>query len=368
MQLKSKPIFLVFIIVLGLTAGLIYLIPTLLYTSPSAVYRYQKTHASDIAIACINLADSQNNFFQNKNQPFPLASAIKIVLLTAYATEVSATHLNPNETITISDLDNFYLPGTDGGAHNEFINSLGANRTKLTLDEVVTGMTTYGSNAAADYLLNRLNKYDFNNLYHQLNLKNTNLPISFLGLYLFLNNHETGMYAEEVLSSEEAVEEQARLANLFKTNKKWREDEIKFVTKSTNAPPIEIQKQFLYTFGINGSVDDISKIFIEVYGDSKLFSNQTQSEIRSHLEWPLSINTNQTKEFTTLASVSGAWPSIFTSAWYSKSKISKPIILVVLYRNIPDVFWNTWLTTFSHQQFETNVLSSANCSLFPQQK
>ncbi|MCX6082428.1 MAG: serine hydrolase [Chloroflexi bacterium] len=366
MQLKTKPIILSLIVIFGITILAFLVTSSVRYTSPTAVFQYIKTHPRDVAIVCLDPSKPQLGYFLNANEPFPLASTYKLVLLSAYANEVALGGLDPKETLPISELEKYYLPGTDGGAHLEFIKSLGTSRTSVNLDEVVDAMSTFGSNAATDYLISRLKKTDFPNLFKRLGLTQTSQPTSFLGLYLFINNHETGLYAEEQLSPEEIRAEQSRLADLFVNDPDWRKTEIEFITKPTNAAPLFVQKQVVSSFGVNGSANDISRILLAVYGNSSVFSSQEQTIMRNHLEWPMRHNPEKTKDFKVLASASGAWPAVLTSAWFAQTQNANARVLVVLYRNIPDDFWNTWISTFSHQQFENQVLSSSDCSLFHQ--
>ena len=364
MQLKTKPIVLSLIVIFGLTLVAFLLTSTLRYTSPGAVIGYLKTHSQDVAIACIDPGNSQNGFTQNADEAYPLAGVFKLVLLSAYADQVAAGQLNAQEIIPLTELEKYYLPGTDGGAHPEFLKSLGADRTTLTLDETVDGMTEYGSNAAADYLAARLKQVDFLALYKRLGLKHTSQPSSFLGLYLFIKNHETGMYAEEDLTAQQQRAEQIRLADLFINDADWRQTEVSFITKPTNAAPQNIQQQVINAYGVQGSALDMAQILLTAYGYNNALSPEAQTIVRKHLEWPAKLHPENTKPFKTLASASGVWPDILTSAWYAQGQNSAPRVLVVLYRNVPDDYWSTWINTFSHEQLETQVLLDKDCSLF----
>jgi hypothetical protein len=261
-------------------------------------------------------------------------------------------------------LERYFLPGTDGGTHPEFIKSLGAGRATLTLDEAVDGMVHYGSNAATDALLARLSAVDFSRFYQRLGLEHTSQPSSFLGLYLFIKNHETGMYAEEELTAPEALDEQARLAGLFINDPAWRTAEVSFISKPTNVAPVNIQKQVLNTYGMSGSARDMARLMQAAYGYNDALTPEAQIIMRQHLEWPARVNPENTKDFKVLASASGAWPGILTSAWYAQPFNAPAHILVVFYREMPDDFWNTWITTFTHQQLETLALTNGDCSLF----
>ncbi|OZC74379.1 serine hydrolase [Rhodococcoides fascians] len=95
----------------------------------------------------------------------PLASAVKVVHLGAYARAVAAGELDPDEQVPLLDWERWYVPGTDGGAHPAALERLGiaSDGTSATdlagtvrLDDIVSAMIQESDNAAPDYLRYRL--------------------------------------------------------------------------------------------------------------------------------------------------------------------------------------------------------------------
>lgn len=87
----------------------------------------------------------------------PLASAVKVVHLAAYARAVAAGDLDPEEQVPVYAWETWYLPGTDGGAHDAALARLGADASStVRLDDIVSAMIINSDNAAPDYLRSRL--------------------------------------------------------------------------------------------------------------------------------------------------------------------------------------------------------------------
>ncbi|MFZ2527950.1 MAG: serine hydrolase [Rhodococcus sp. (in: high G+C Gram-positive bacteria)] len=84
-----------------------------------------------------------------------LASAVKVVHLAAYARAVAQGTMDPNEQVAVEEWERWYLPGTDGGAHEAAVARLGGGPT-VTLDGIVSAMIQESDNAAPDYLRARL--------------------------------------------------------------------------------------------------------------------------------------------------------------------------------------------------------------------
>ncbi|AXB44156.1 serine hydrolase [Amycolatopsis albispora] len=99
-------------------------------------------------------------------EPMVLASAIKIVHLTAYAKAVAEGRLDPAEQIRVGDWDIRHPWVSDGGAHRQALTALGIPCDQfgiahdperlVTLNQLAGAMILFSDNAAPDYLRHRL--------------------------------------------------------------------------------------------------------------------------------------------------------------------------------------------------------------------
>ncbi len=89
--------------------------------------------------------------------PFPLASAAKVVHLTAYGAAVAGGRIRGDEPVALTDWERWFVPGTDAGAHAAALRRLGVPPGgTATVDQLVTAMVQESDNAAADWLRARL--------------------------------------------------------------------------------------------------------------------------------------------------------------------------------------------------------------------
>ncbi|MFW5822850.1 MAG: serine hydrolase [Tangfeifania sp.] len=111
---------------------------------------------------------------QNIDKVMPLASTVKIIVAIEYAEQSANGQLNPDELVQISDLDKFYIPNTDGGAHPSWLKSVRDKITedKISIREIAKGMIKFSSNANTEWLLNELGIEKVNNRVDSLGLKN----------------------------------------------------------------------------------------------------------------------------------------------------------------------------------------------------
>ena len=132
------------------------------------------------------------------DQKFPLASTVKIMIAIEFAKQVSTGKINANELIPLTDLDVYYLAGTDGNAHPDWKQSATSrgelNNNRVTLQEVARGVIWFSSNANTEFLMDKLGLDNINANLKELNLSNHErlYPIvSALFLYSTNNKSET---------------------------------------------------------------------------------------------------------------------------------------------------------------------------------
>ena len=92
----------------------------------------------------------------NENKLMPLASTVKILIAAEFAQQVAHEMINENSFVKLSELDKYYLPNTDGGAHEAWLKYAQDNKLiqgdSIHLVDVARGMTIFSSNANAEYL------------------------------------------------------------------------------------------------------------------------------------------------------------------------------------------------------------------------
>lgn len=83
----------------------------------------------------------------------PLASVRKVLILLAVGREVAAGRLDPTQAVPMEQIERWYAPGTDGGAHDA---ALAAHRLDWTVRSAVEAMIAQSDNTATDWLLDRV--------------------------------------------------------------------------------------------------------------------------------------------------------------------------------------------------------------------
>ena len=186
-----------------------------------------------------------NEVFFNADAPLVLASTMKTVVVAAYEAAVEQGELDPNEMVSIADVEQFYLPRTDGGAHAAGLATLGQATdadgfakdpsASIALDDIARIAIYNSGNAETDYLLSRLSEVRIAETLSAAGFEHHSPFHSLLGVSLAMMNHEaplTDAARRQALVAEVASGNfinLENLADLYLHNAEWRSAQLAFM-------------------------------------------------------------------------------------------------------------------------------------------
>ncbi len=96
----------------------------------------------------------------NENKLMPLASTVKIMVAIEFAQQSAKDIINENSYVNLDELERYYIPHTDGGAHPAWLRFAKQNKLikgdSVKLVDVARGMIIFSSNANTEYLMDLL--------------------------------------------------------------------------------------------------------------------------------------------------------------------------------------------------------------------
>lgn len=178
-------------------------------STPEAFLNYLSANRSNVAMASFSIKSNGTIDYRepiiahNIDVKMPLESLGKVIHLAAYAKAVSTGEIQPNRIVTAREWENYYLPGTDGGAHAVALEDLGIPtddfgfavnpETPVTVEQMVRAMIRYSDNAVHDWLFANLSRRTFRDVIREGELDGQDFPTYFLGNDLSYENHEIGL-------------------------------------------------------------------------------------------------------------------------------------------------------------------------------
>lgn len=165
------------------------------------VVRYFSSRKYTVAQFIRNHPDKSAIYLKRNNSPIirvnphkmmPLASTFKIVIAIEYAEQVYDGSIEPDELVDLSDVELFYVPHTDGGAHHEWRKSINNESKQISMHEIAKGLISHSSNANTEWLMERLGLVNINKRLKSLHVNDHDeiyylVSSIFVGKEAFLN-------------------------------------------------------------------------------------------------------------------------------------------------------------------------------------
>ncbi|GAB1421122.1 hypothetical protein MASR2M15_12630 [Anaerolineales bacterium] len=306
-----------------------------------------RSRPEDLAIACMPLNKPSQTVLYNADQ-FPLASVSKLLIFIEYAIRVDEGRIPLDEKVSIAQLERYIIPGTDRGAHDRFMKPYTEDTVSINLfDLAAVGMMQYSSNAASDYLLDRMAPIDWDSLFERLFLNETDHPHALNSLPLIMNNHLDGR-ANSTNLLERSITLGETYLHQYVNNSDWRTAEIDYrkslYGRGPNAlwPSWTIQAQLLQDMSASSNVNDLRKLMKAIYGSESPLSANVRFMVRTALRWRNNefINLNYSEYGSKLGFYSGG---VITLVAYGKTYAGDEVITVILLRNLPMATYNAIL-------------------------
>ena len=305
-----------------------------------------------VGLVAYQVGDEANGVYLNADMQMPLASVSKLLHLVAYAEAVGAEQLDSTQTVPVADLERFYLPGYDLGAHNRSLRALDeqglllTNPERVRMEDVPWLMVRYSSNSAADYLHDLLGQARIEQTAVALNLTSQTAPCTWVGQFLAMANHTREAYSDSqavlgyVADPAGYGAEVALLADAFSNDEDFRQDEINWHAQ-TRRPSVETQRLFGHELNAHGSAGDYAGLMARI-AQNGLSNPESSFLARRYLEWPMVFPDNQVL-FSNLGYKNGALPGILTTVYYAYPKgESAPIVVAFFYKDLPRSTYQQW--------------------------
>ena len=329
-------------------------------------WEYLLSNPQNVGLVAFRLGNEANGVYLNADAPMPLASVVKIVHLVAYAEAAAAGELDPASYVPVAELEQYYQPGLDLGAHQQAIADLEEQGVvigeppQIRLSDIPWMMMRYSSNAAMDYLHRRLGQERIEATAVSLGLTTQTAPCPFLGQFLAMGNFTrsgSDVTAVEEYIAEPAVygQEAALLADAYVNDADFRETQTAW-RREERRPSMPVQRLFSDTLNPQGSAGEYAGLMARLAQNG--LSNPDSSFIAPrYLEWPMAFEANQ-ELFSNLGYKNGSMPGVLTTVYYAYPLgEATPVVVALFYRDLPQRTYQDWRRSLPHDELARWLLS-----------
>ena len=349
---------------------------------------------ASVGLVAYQLGRESEGVFWNADTPMPLISVAKVITLAAYAEALAVGELNAQETVPLTELDRFYLPNFDLGAHRRAVAELrqegrlisSDDNPAVTMDDVAWMMMRHSSNAAADYLHLRLGQArieatalalglgepagspaglssrpaDLSSRPADLSSRHS-APCPFLGQFLLMANHSRGSANDRAALAAYVDDpaafgrDAALLTDAYTGQATFRAAEVAWRERNRR-PSIDTQRFFAAELAPRGTARAYAALMARL-AQNGLSNADSSFQARRILEWPNQFDANQAL-FSNVGYKNGALPGVLTTVYYVyRWDDPAPVVVALFYRDLPQNTYRQWRNALPHDELARWLLA-----------
>ncbi len=281
----------------------------------------------------------------------PLASTAKTIVAVEFAQQSAEGKINLTERVPLSEVARFYIPDTDGGAHQAWLESLktqnSTDNNTVSLMDVAKGMMQFSSNANTEFLMWKLG----------LNNINANLPKLGLVKHQPLYPFVSALYVCSDEHSATGLKKMPLSLYLQRTNKYFELLKIDTTVKAKfNIANVPLPVQRIWSDRLPGSTVREYAGLMKKINSRTYFSQSVQMVLDTLMEWPMRLNPDNKKNFVHFGAKGGSTAFVLNYALYATDKQGNKTEMVIFTNNL-GVFEQTLLQA-EFQVFIQRVLTN----------
>lgn len=289
----------------------------------------------------------------NEHKKMPLASTVKILVAIEFAKQVGAGVLEENTLVSLKELDKYYIPLTDGGAHEGWLayeKKLGhINNDSVSLLNIARGMILFSSNANTEFLMDLLG---IDNVKNNLQLMGIteHTPVQYLVASLFMYQNPKKKSEKSILKGIKNLNDQQYARYIFDMHKALAYDTV--LKEKFNPADLTFTMQKLWSDRLTASNTYSYAKIGNILNNRKIFGTATYDCLKKVLETVMENPGNQS--WLSHAGMKGGstiW--VLTKMLYATTLPDNSKIELAYFFNDLDPAQNTkmqkWMNDFEYQ-------------------
>lgn len=245
--------------------------------------RFIGDHPEYMSITSFNVNNPDSGIYYQGDVPRSLGATSNIFLVMEYERQVDAGLLNPEQLISLDDIQTYALPEISENNHQKIVEEFEGGQ--VPLDEAVQAMISNSDLVVADYLWFLLGEDNIRAMADSLNLPESALPVPFSGLYIAINPSlcDTSRLEEMDLQAifDSAIANARKLRSDQSYNQRVKEQ---FGEDRLSLTFME-ERDALAHFP-QATTNELADIMLRLYRD-EIYSEDISQLVKDKLRWPM---------------------------------------------------------------------------------
>ncbi|MCU0448923.1 MAG: class A beta-lactamase-related serine hydrolase [Bernardetiaceae bacterium] len=270
------------------------------------------------------------------DQKMPLASTVKTIVAIEYAQQAAKGLVNPQQPVDLAELERFYLPLTDGGAHPNWLKQATADGLvkdgKVPLEEVAKGMIRHSSNANTEYLMAKLGLANINANLTVLNLPRHDPLYPLVSALLVVSNTEK-IPADQFLARCQALPPADYVQQCLAIHQKLAADADGSFKKTFVFPDLALQK--VWSDRLPASTTGEYAALMQKIGSRTYFPAEVHRHLDPVMEWIFVAAPKNRGVYTHLGMKGGSTAFVLTESLYANLPNGDRVALAYFINGLP---------------------------------
>jgi hypothetical protein len=328
--------------------------------------QYIDQNPERVSVASVVLGHPDSVIYYMADEPRTMGTLANIFLLIAYADAFENGTQRTYDEVSWSDISRYQLPKVDEAKHKEAKkwaekNGYLSGDETIILDDLITVMVEFSDLSIADYLWFRIGGAEaFNELFEQIGMEYTDIPLPYSGLYLSISPLIRDMEFTELMShlsdteSAERIEQVIAMAERYSTGNESREEWIE-ILESDRLGITFMQERDAMTFFPKTTAREFAGLSSSlIQGD--VISEDVSLRVTNWMRWPMAqaaIN----RDFSDYGALYDNRIGLLNGIDFGTSVFTDDTtIQAVFFDDLQIAFWIHMSSNHMHQDFQQRLI------------
>ncbi|WP_428234876.1 serine hydrolase [Gracilimonas sp.] len=240
-------------------------------------------HPEWVSITSYNVNDPDSGIFYQEDIPRALGATSNLFLLMEYERQVAEGLLDPDENISLKEIEKFALPEISENNHNKLIEEFEGGTAPL--DDVVLAMLQNSDLVSADYLWFRLGEENIRSLIDTVGMPETVLPLPFSGMYMRINPSLNDTAALSSMSFSDFAEQSISEATKLRDDQEYNQ-QVKNQFYDDRLSLTFMQERDALAYFPQATTSQLADLMSGLI-QNRVLSEEVSEAVKEKLRWPM---------------------------------------------------------------------------------